>query len=537
MRDVRHGVSVLFLALACSSAAAQCELDKLLPGGVGPQDRAGSAVGLYGSDVLVGMPVADVPGAGPEAGVVAVYHFGFPGWVQAGELHAAQPAAGDRFGEAIGLFSDLAIVGAPGSDIAAPDGGAAFIFERVTDDWVLTATLTAPDATPGARFGSAVGLMAGVVVVGAPGADAHGVEDAGAACVYEKRNGNWMLANAFVSPEPVAGGAFGTAVAVDTTGVVVGAPGETGAISTGGLPAGTVHVYRHHPWGWVHKNTVQPHEPAGGDAFGASVSLYGDYLVVGAPGRDIGAQDAGSVVVFEGAVFGMAVQKAELEAPQPSEHARFGSTVVVFKAKLAVSAPGSGAAGSGAGEAHLFRRVLAVWTYIDSFVASDASVGDGWSLGLSFWDDSMILGAPYDDDAGTDSGAAYILQPFGVTAWDFLKLGSTGTHIDPLLLGSGELGGGQSITLTLGSAPPHAPAAIFAGFSQADLPFHGGTLVPSPDIVIAGLLTDAQGHLALSSHLPTGIPSGLQLYLQAWIADARAAGGYLASNALHANAP
>ena len=63
-------------------------------------------------------------------------------------------------------------------------------------------------------------------------------------------------------------------------------------------------------------------------------------------------------------------------------------------------------------------------------------------------------------------------------------------------------------------------------------PFKGGTLVPAPDLLLAGLLTGPTGALILSGTWPAGIPSGFEASFQHWITDPAGPQGLAASNGL-----
>jgi hypothetical protein len=117
----------------------------------------------------------------------------------------------------------------------------------------------------------------------------------------------------------------------------------------------------------------------------------------------------------------------------------------------------------------------------------------------------------------------------------FALPGANGT---PHLVGRGELLGDTQIVLHMESAPPFESAILVIGESFAPQPYKGGTLVPSPDIVIYGLYVDAGGALSVAGRWPSGIPSGYQLFFQYWIPDAT--GGhdvYTASNTISGTAP
>jgi len=75
-----------------------------------------------------------------------------------------------------------------------------------------------------------------------------------------------------------------------------------------------------------------------------------------------------------------------------------------------------------------------------------------------------------------------------------------------------------------------------AGGRRIDLPFKGGVLVPSPDLVGAIVLDDSGGR-QIDFRWPQGVPSGMSMIWQVWVADASGPAGFAATNALQSVAP
>jgi hypothetical protein len=94
-----------------------------------------------------------------------------------------------------------------------------------------------------------------------------------------------------------------------------------------------------------------------------------------------------------------------------------------------------------------------------------------------------------------------------------LGLGLAGSTGVPLLWGSLEClpGGAPALTLTLGNALPNSTTTLVLGLTEIDLPFKGGTLVPSPAVLVYGLPTGLFGTLPLAGSLPASTPSGFGL--------------------------
>ncbi|GEM_PF-2111901 len=125
-----------------------------------------------------------------------------------------------------------------------------------------------------------------------------------------------------------------------------------------------------------------------------------------------------------------------------------------------------------------------------------------------------------------------------VGPWVPLGQGLAGTAgLTPQLRGKGTLAPGAPFTLDLLAALPGSTATLVYSLSNLSAPFKGGTLVPNPDFLLAGLLVGAGGDHSLALTFPTGIPSEVDLYLQSWVADTGGAAGFAASNGLKATTP
>ncbi len=198
-----------------------------------------------------------------------------------------------------------------------------------------------------------------------------------------------------------------------------------------------------------------------------------------------------------------------------------------------------------------------------------------WFLGVSGlslldggdWVDSVSVDL-FAWDAGTDSGANYTspdqdtdpanpitlltsspfdngtkLGTFTFTRTDtpgvFTEIGPglAGTHGVPTLSGTGTLVALAPFTLDLSGALENSSTALVVGFSVASVPFKGGTLVPVPDLVLAGLPTDGSGALSLPAALPAGVPAGVSLVFQSWTTDGAAVKGLSATQGLCAVTP
>lgn len=140
--------------------------------------------------------------------------------------------------------------------------------------------------------------------------------------------------------------------------------------------------------------------------------------------------------------------------------------------------------------------------------------------------------------AGASTVLDVALTPTGpLGTWSDLGSSLAGTTGAPSLVGTGALTASSVTTLTLGNALPGASAWLVLGFTNASVPFKGGTLVPSADVLIGPFPLDGAGSLALSAPWPPGAPGAFSTYLQEWIADPAGPVGFAASNGLSATTP
>lgn len=112
--------------------------------------------------------------------------------------------------------------------------------------------------------------------------------------------------------------------------------------------------------------------------------------------------------------------------------------------------------------------------------------------------------------------------------------GSAGT---PVLAATGTLIGGTNYSLSLTGVAPNRPAYLIIGINQINLPFSGGTMVPSLDIVVGPVSTGPTGSLQATLEWATGIAPGIERSWQIWIQDPGGPQGWAATNAILSTTP
>jgi RHS repeat-associated protein len=332
-------------------------------------------------------------------------------YAQAAKLLASDGAAGDNLGSCVALDGDLAIVGAPSADPnSVSNSGAAYVFHKGDDGWRQVAKLVDNDPNADDNFGKAVAISGQTVLVGSPNADPNG-SNSGAAYVFNCTSGagwQWQQAAKLVASDGAASNYFGNAVAIDGSRIVIGAHGRDSS-------KGAAYVFEHSDAnGWQEKCKLPSGTLNASDYFGFSVSLDGNTAVSGAYGDDQAA-DAGAAYVFRYSGTSWSLEQ-KLTAGDAAASDAFGRSVAISGDKVVVSAPMDDYdSKSNVGSAYVFSRSGSTWSQQKQLKASDGAAGD-WFGGMappispaavSIDGNTVWVGAPGRDDNGSGSGSAY----------------------------------------------------------------------------------------------------------------------------------
>lgn len=250
--------------------------------------------------------------------------------------------------------------------------------------------LVAPDAAAFQHFGRAVDVCDDTLIVGAPNATYNGLAT-GAAYVFVKNGGGWTLQQELFANDGAAGDAFGSSVSVFEDYLVVGAATEDGVFYA---DRGAAYVFARFGTSWVQQAKFLALDPATNDQFGTSVSIAYDKVLVGAPLKDHnGLTDSGAAFVFT-RMSNSWSQGTKLNANDPETHARFGHAVSIWADYAACSAPWKDtSAGTDAGKAYVFERNGTQWPLVTSLTTADPQAGDQFGYALSLHVNTLAASA------------------------------------------------------------------------------------------------------------------------------------------------
>jgi hypothetical protein len=191
---------------------------------------------------------------------------------------------------------------------------------------------------------------------------------------------------------------------VDGDTIVVGAHGS----NTGFTDAGAAYVFTRTGTTWTQQAKLVAPDPNPDDRFGYSVAVDGDTIVIGSPFSDPGGTlEAGAAYVFTRTGTAWS-QQAKLTAADAGAADLFGTSLALDGDTLIAGAPTDDDAGTDSGAAYSFTRTAGIWSQQGKLVAADAQAGDYFGYSLSLAGDTVAVGAPFDDDLGVDSGSVYL---------------------------------------------------------------------------------------------------------------------------------
>jgi len=198
---------------------------------------------------------------------------------------------------------------------------------------------------------------------------------------------------------------FGASVSISGDTIVVGARYDDSS-------RGSAYVFEKPVGGWADMTQTAKLTASDGvssDQFGHSVAISGDTVVVGARAHD---GFKGAAYVFEKPVGGWSdmTQTAKLTASDGEGTGVFGHSVAISGDTVVVGANGDDEPQMNRGSAYVFEKPVGGWsdmTQTAKLTASDGYLYDELGVSVSISGDTVVVGAHEDDGA---RGSAYVFE-------------------------------------------------------------------------------------------------------------------------------
>jgi hypothetical protein len=350
-------------------------------------------------------------------------------WTLVQKLVATDRAEDDQFGYSVAISGDYAIVGAPrktvkvGFDLESY-AGAAYIFKNTSGTWSQLSKLVSKEPNFADEFGYSVAISEDYAIVGAP------YDDVPSAQIYKRDSTKWFFEQTITSGVTGNGDRFGWSVGVSGNFVIVGEPFDGSTAPVNYAKSGSAYIFFRGSSGtWKQSAQLNASDKAAGDEFGNSVAISGDYAIIGAMLEDQNASggaslnSAGSAYIFKrNANDGSWKQSKKIVASDREASDMFGVSVSISGDFAIVGAYNEDQDKAGAntltdaGSAYIFKNTAGSWAQVDKIVASDRGGYDLFGYSVAISGDYAIVGAYSEDenDAGGNNlaaaGSSYIFK-------------------------------------------------------------------------------------------------------------------------------
>ena len=434
-------------------------------------DFYGRSVAISGNYAIVAAYFEDEDGDGlntvGNTGAAYILYNNAGTWVRVKKISAPVREANDLFGQSVSISGDYAIVGASSEDEDASEAntvssaGSAYIYRKDqggAENWGLVKKITASVREVDDRFGYAVSISGDYAIVGAYEEDEDGNETnnlgaSGSAYIFKKDQGgtdNWGQLKKITASIRDTQDWFGFSVSISGDYAIVGAHLEkedTLETNTLNFPGSAYIFKKDHGgadnWGQLKKITASVR--GNNDFYGWSVAIDGEYAIVGADVEDEDASEAntllsaGSAYIYkkdQGGIDNWG-QVRKIVASVRGEGDNFGVSVAIdgdyalvgayVEDEDAFEANTMGSSGS----AYVFKKDQGGpdnWGQVQKITSSARNAFDNFGISLGIDGEYAIVGAYGEDEDASEantmesSGSAYFFKlgpPLPVTLVTF----------------------------------------------------------------------------------------------------------------------
>jgi hypothetical protein len=248
-KDFQHSLGVVYIYQQVKGSWVQQQ--KLMPSDGSPGDCFGESVSLQNDTLVIGATEYG------SSGSVYIFQKNNGDWVQQMKLVPSDGAFGDAFGCSVSLSDPMIVVGSNGDDDNGELSGSAYLFQKNNNVWAEQKKLLASDGSGGDSFGLSVSISGDSVIIGAR-QDYDNLGGSGSAYLFKKISEDWVEeAKLWAADGTGLYFFFGGAVSIFNDTALIAAEGD----NDNGDTSGSVYVFtivgpNHSPDTPVIKGTV-----------------------------------------------------------------------------------------------------------------------------------------------------------------------------------------------------------------------------------------------------------------------------------------
>ena len=334
-------------------------------------------------------------------GSAYIYNYDGENWNEHTKLLASDGIVNAHYGRSSSIDGNFAIIGAPSDCSAGFFAGAAYIYNYDGTNWVEQIKITETNVIDEQGLGISVAISGNFAIIGVPMDDENGYHT-GSAYIYYYNGNNWVEHVKLTASDSSNVHQFGTCVSIDGNFAMVGS-----------LDSELVYVYFFDGLEWTEQAILTAPVGFDNDRFGNSISIDDNFAVIGAYGGTT-SSCIGSAYVFyfNGSEW---IEQATLTASDGFVANHYGISVSISGNYTVVGAQYDDEFGQWSGASYIYHFDGLNWTEVTKITASDGAEFDRFGASVSIDGDFFIVGANRDDGNAADSGTAYIFHNDGLS--------------------------------------------------------------------------------------------------------------------------
>ncbi len=371
-------------------------------------------------------------------------------WCISDQTYSRDGNGGERFGYAVAIYGNYAIVGAPeeesdaaGSHNLNKAGAVYFYHKDNSGKWEFMQKLVAPDRKKEDFFGHSVDIYDDYAIIGAFRKDDpySRSKDVGAVYIcHLGSDGKWEVIQEIFASDKAKNAQFGQSLSISENNILVGAwkekEDENGKNSIDNAGAAYLFTKNFFLNRWSQAQKIVSPERSKDDYFGESVSISGNTMLIGASYHDEeNLNEAGAVYGYINTFWDNWTFINKLEPSDRTEKGHFGHSISISNDYALIGAYGDNKDNNGnnpvkgAGSASLFRHFTTKgWEFSQKITAENRADNDrfGWDVSLS--NTNAFIGAPKkavlnaDNSLIPEAGTVSIFKNSGTGELDPIKM-------------------------------------------------------------------------------------------------------------------
>ena len=234
--DMGNNSGSAYIFVHDSDTGQWTQQTKLLASDGEATDNFACSVDITGDYAIIGADRDDDHGS--SSGSVYIFKRDGNQWSQQMKFIPTDGSEYDHFGYDVAISDHYAVVGAYADDAKGSNSGSAYVFENINAQWEQVAKLIPSTGVQEDYFGQDVSISGNTIFIGAYGDDEKSSK-AGAAYLFQRIQEQWKEMNKIVASDGDANDYFGFSVSISGQQAVVGAYGD----EDNGGASGSIYVY------------------------------------------------------------------------------------------------------------------------------------------------------------------------------------------------------------------------------------------------------------------------------------------------------